>query len=130
MFFLNEVCKKKTNEEDENLDEDFSLDEMLEFDFEIIGEAVKLPGKTKSYYNKKSNRRKMLEKYGKEAFLDPDNLKYPIINPQTGKPDCKLIYSARARALEFHKDDIVKKAEEAYRANGCELKLKTKIKTK
>ena len=44
--------------------------------------------------NNKAELMQLKRKFGDEAFLSPHNLKYPIINPKTGKRDQALIHAA------------------------------------
>jgi len=74
----------------------------------------------------------MLEKYGKDAFLLPDQLKFPVKNPDTGKYDCSLIYAARIRAKQYSGikpgyREIANKAEQLYKENKCDIKLNIRI---
>ena len=108
MIFLEEIY-------DDNLNEAF----LNESDLSI-------PKKTKQFYNSKKNRRIIKEKYGNKAFLDPSGLKYPILDPTTGKVDCHLVYAARARASQLHKEDI-KKAAKLFKENKCEIVLKVHL---
>ena len=96
---------------------------------ETVGRII--PTKTKKFLSKRSNRRMLLEKYGEKAFLLPDELKFPVMN-EKGKYDCGLIYAARIRARQYAGKkpgyrEIAKKAEELYRKNKCETKLKIHI---
>lgn len=59
-------------------------------------------------------RHEMITKYGKEAFLDSENLKFPVINPNTGQPDCRLIYAAYFRSTIFAKKGGSKQNSEEY----------------
>ena len=68
-------------------------------------------------------RRKLMEKCGKKAFLDPDNLEYPVMLPNNCKYHCGLIYAAYLRASEWHRNKIRAKAIQLYKKNGCEKKL-------
>jgi len=96
---------------------------------EVVGRII--PAKTKKFLSKRSNRRKLLEKYGKKAFLLPEELKFPVMN-EKGKYDCGLIYAARIRARQYAGKkpgyrEIAEKAEELYRKLKCEQKLKVHI---
>ncbi len=77
-------------------------------------------------------RQLIYEKYGKKAFLLPDKLKFPVINPQTGKYDCNLIYSARLRAKQYINNpgyrEIAKKAEELFREHKCTNRINIHLK--
>ena len=97
--------------------------------FESITEAVKnsFPDSLHVKLSKTSTRKQMLEDFGEKAFLDPTNLKYPIINPFTKKVDCRLIQAAKVRASQYHKEDIINKAEKAYKDNNCKSTIKVKV---
>jgi len=97
--------------------------------FETITEAVQnsFPESLHQKLAKKSTREQMIIDFGDAAFLDPDNLKYPIINPFTKQVDCRLIKAAKIRASQYHKTDIIKKAEEAYINNKCDTDIKVKV---
>jgi len=69
-------------------------------------------GKTlKQKIHKQSVRGSLLEKYGPKAFLMPEQKKFPIVNPNTGKVSCKLLKAAKIRAAQHGYQDIVAKAE-------------------
>jgi hypothetical protein len=101
---------------------------------EVLTEVIKkiIPNKTKAKLSSKKNRQLMLEKYGKDAFLLPDQLKFPVKNPDTGKFDCSLIYAARIRAKQYSGvkpgyREIATKAEKLYEQNKCDIKLNIRI---
>lgn len=101
---------------------------------EVLTEVIKklIPNKTKQKLSSKKNRQLMLEKYGKDAFLLPNQLKFPVKNPDTGKYDCSLIYAARIRAKQYSGlkpgyREIAAKAEELYKQNNCGVKLNIRI---
>lgn len=110
-----------------------SRQEVIENLDKIITESIKkiVPKSTDSYISKRSNRKKMLEKFGEKAFLDPDKLAFPVMN-KNGKYDCGLIYAARARALQWKGkkpgyQEIADKAEELYKEHNCSKKTHLKI---
>jgi len=101
---------------------------------EILTEIVKtlIPKKIKVKLSSKKNRQLMLEKFGEDAFLLPDKLKFPVMDPFTGKYDCSLIYAARIRAKQYAGikpgyKEVATKAEELYRSNSCSTKLNVQI---
>ncbi|MDD4081805.1 MAG: hypothetical protein PHD05_00325 [Sphaerochaetaceae bacterium] len=101
---------------------------------EVLTEAVKtlIPENVKIKLSSKKNRQIMLEKFGDDAFLLPDKLKFPVMNPFTGKYDCALIYAARIRAKQYSGikpgyREIAAKAEELYKNNRCSTKLNVQI---
>jgi hypothetical protein len=89
-----------------------------------------IPPEIKKAYSSKKIRQEIVKKYGKNSFLDSENLKFPIVNPQTGQFDCKLIYAAFVKAsiwaqkgskdknTEYYKQ-IKEKAKEAFKKNKC-----------
>jgi len=101
---------------------------------EVLTEAIKklIPDNIKLKLSSKKNRQLMLEKYGKDAFLLPNLLKFPVVDPDTGKPNCALIYAARIRAKQYAGTkpgyrDLAAKAERLYKSNKCNLKLNIQI---
>ena len=95
----------------------------------FITEAVKhsLPDTLKDHISKKSNREKMLEKFGERAFLQPKELKFPVFNPFKEDYDCRLIYAAYVRAKQHDYKDLAKKAKELYDANECQSEIEIEI---
>lgn len=96
---------------------------------EFLIETVKneLPDSLKDHLSKKSNREKMKEKFGDRAFLNPDELKYPVINPFTEDYDCRLIYAAYVRSRQHKHKDIEVKAKDLYDSNDCKKEVNIKI---
>lgn len=101
---------------------------------EVLTEAIKklIPAATKAKLSSRKNRQLMLEKYGNKAFLLPKLLKFPVVDPDTGKYDCALIYAARIRAKQYAGTkpgyrEIAAKAKRLYKENKCELKLNIQI---
>lgn len=91
------------------------MDNILEKVYENFKNTI--PDDLKILLKSKRVREEMLTKYGKEAFLDPDLMKFPVINPNTGKLDCRLIYAAYFRSTVFAKRGGTGMAtEEYYRA--------------
>lgn len=100
----------------------------------VLAEIMKklIPTKIRAKLSSKKDRHSMIEKFGKSAFLLPDQLKFPVVNPESGKPDCGLIYAARARARQYSGvkpgyREIAEKAEELYKKHGCSTKAHIKI---
>jgi hypothetical protein len=101
---------------------------------EVLTEVIKklISNKTRIKLSSRKNRQLMLEKHGKDAFLLPDQLKFPIVDPDTGKPNCALIYAARIRAKQYAGikpgyREIAAKAERMYHQNKCDIKLNIQI---
>jgi hypothetical protein len=86
-----------------------------------ILEAI-IPPNIKRFISKKSNREKLLEKCGRKAFLMPDELKFPIMNPKC-EYDCSLLFAAYLRAREWHYDDIAEKAANLFNKLNCAEKI-------
>lgn len=90
-------------------------------------ENTEIPKRLKDQISKKSTRKEMLEKYGEKAFLKPNELKFPVIDPSTGKYDCRLIYAARIRAMQYDYNKVAEKAEELYKSENCQKTLDVNI---
>jgi len=73
--------------------------------------SYKIPDNVKEYLKTTGGRRKMLEKCGKDAFLDPDKLRYPVKNPNTCKYDINLIHAAYVRSHEMKDHAMMSKAD-------------------
>lgn len=71
---------------------------------------------------KPDERKNLKQKFGPRAFLDPRELRYPIYNSE-GKKDCRLIYSAYLRSIQWNEDRIRIKAEDIFRKSRCGEKL-------
>ena len=89
-----------------------------------MGKIIDKP--LKKLYSKESNRKKIEEKCGKKAFLDPSKLEFPITNSKC-EPDCGLLFAAYLRAKEWKKTSIATKAEDMYNNMKCDKKIKKKI---
>jgi len=77
-------------------------------------------GKTlKDKIHKTSTREKLYEKFGAKAFLNPQQKKFPVVNPNTGKVSCKLLKAAKIRAAQNGYQDIVLKAERLMKEHSC-----------
>lgn len=100
----------------------------------LISEVLKniIPNKVKVKISSKKDRQALLNNFGEKAFLIPERLKFPIINPNTGKYECSLIYAARVRIKQYtgikpEYKEIADKAEKLYNDLGCKGKLKIQI---
>jgi hypothetical protein len=100
---------------------------------------TEIPDSVKQQLKSTRVRQEMKKKYKGQVFLDSENLKFPIINPETGKKDCKLIYAAFLRATvhssrngskqqpkEYY-DKIRDQAKSLYESEDCSNKLKVKL---
>ena len=56
------------------------------------------------------DREKLTKKFGEQAFLMPQQRKFPIINPNTGKVSCKMSRAAKVRAAQHGYADVERKA--------------------
>ena len=100
------------------------LDLIKEAKKQIIDDVLKkvIPPSLEAVIHRTSWRRQLLEKCGKKAFLDPDNLEYPVMTPNC-KYHCGLLYAAYIRSSQWHRKKIRQKAMQLYEKNGCEQKL-------
>lgn len=87
----------------------------------IVLEASKkiIPHDLKLFLSKKSNRKKLLDRYGEKSFLQPDKLKFPVVD-QKGSPHKGLIKAAYMRAKQFGHGDIASKAKDMMQEYGEE----------
>ncbi len=69
----------------------------------------------------------MFETYGEEAFLDPSNKKYPVVNPETGKYRSDLIFAGYVRSRMDNHNESVEKAVKLFEEKGCHTELTIKI---
>ena len=62
-------------------------------------------------------RKRLLRKFGRKAFLLPDKLKFPVVNPRTGKVDPRGLAAAviRADLLDERKREYEKVRKKALR---------------
>jgi hypothetical protein len=67
-----------------------------------------------------SERRALLARCGKKAFLEPSKLKFPIM-PKHGacRPDCEGLRSAFARANQYGHTTIAARARKKAKAARC-----------
>jgi hypothetical protein len=101
---------------------------------EVLTEVIKklIPNTIKVKLSSRKNRQLMLEKYGDSAFLLPKQLKFPVVDPDSGKPNCGLIYAARIRAKQYAGTkpgyrEVAAKAERLFKSNKCDTKLQVQI---
>ncbi|MEM4385319.1 MAG: hypothetical protein QXD03_02090 [Candidatus Anstonellales archaeon] len=99
-------------------------------DLEMIFEEVKrkIPTKIKRVIKTRSGRNTLKEKCGDKAFLMPEKMKFPIYDPETCKPDCRLLLAAYTRARQWsgkkpHYREIASRAKELMKRNGCSSKI-------
>jgi len=82
-----------------------------------ILEAI-IPRRLKAFISRPRNRHFLHQKCGDEAFLMPEEEKFPVMGPDC-KYKCSLIFAAYLRAREWHYDDIAEKAAELFKKNNC-----------
>jgi hypothetical protein len=64
----------------------------------------------------KKGRKELLDKCGKRAFLEPSDLKYPVIqNSKTCKVERQGVIAAKKRAAQYHHPELVEKADDLLR---------------
>jgi hypothetical protein len=68
----------------------------------------------------KKQREALLKRCGPGAFLDPKNLKYPIM-PKSGKCviDCQGLRAAKSRAGQYHHRKLERKASKLASSAAC-----------
>jgi hypothetical protein len=72
-------------------------------------------------------RKSILEAYGEDAFLDSKNLKYPIVNPDSGKVRSDLLYAGYVKAKMNNHTESVEKAKYLFESLNCKEELSIKI---
>jgi hypothetical protein len=87
-------------------------------------EKIKLPRKFRS----PAIRRKVLQQCGESAFIDPDNMKYPTVNPDTCKTDCKVLLASyyglkKLAGVKVGASDMYHKAKDLLHENNCSTKI-------
>lgn len=88
----------------------------------LILEKFDLPDDLKEKLQKQTVLREMLAKYGKKAFLIPEELKFPVVIPETGKYDIPLIYMAYLKSKQCEDEQpsykaITEKAKQLFLDN-------------
>jgi len=86
-----------------------------------------LPDSLQKKINKTSVRKKMKEDHGYSAFLKPKELKFPVVDPDSGDYHCGLLYAAYVRAKQWNYNDVAKKAKKLYKDNNCKSSLGREI---
>lgn len=81
--------------------------------------ALKFGKTLKTKIHKTSIREHMAKKYGANAFLLPEQKKFPIVNPNTGKVSCKLLKAAKIRAAQHGYGDVATKASRLMQQHNC-----------
>ena len=102
-----------------------SNDRNLETIFEEV--RAKIPTSIRKTIDTKSDRNKLIETCGNDAFLMPEKLKFPVKNIKTCEYDCRLLYAAYIRAKQFHYTDIAEKAKKLLKETGCSEKIRVTL---
>lgn len=97
----------------------------IEEAIELINEKVnsKISDRLKRLITGKKKRQVIYEKFGQRAFLKPNELKYPVIDPSTGDYNCKLIYGAYIRSRQQGEKDVEEKAIKLFKQYTCNVVL-------
>jgi hypothetical protein len=96
----------------------------------ILNETVNLsvPLKFKTFFENIDNRKELLNRVGNHAFLDSENLMYPVVNPNTGQYDCNLIFASKLRILQLKENDqLLESVNNLIYECQCNKKLNVKI---
>lgn len=101
----------------------------IKFMDKLISEVTRtsIPNKFHKHFMNEDLRKALLESHGPDAFLLPEETKFPVINPETGQCDCRLIYAARLRAKQYGLTEIEEKAEQLYHSNSCGTRVNVNI---
>lgn len=123
---------KNQQKESQFLDHPATSEMLLDEEYlnNVMTEAAKrsIPDSLQKKLSSKKTRQEMKEKYGDKAFLLPKELKFPVIDPDSGEYNCKLIYAAWIRAQQHKYTEVEKEARNLYRKQGCEEKIDIEIK--
>lgn len=86
---------------------------------EIIMTEIKrlIPSSLKLKLPSRSFRNGLLEKFGEDAFLNPDKLKYPVMD-ESGNINQGLVKAAYMRARQLGETDIAHRAKELMHEHG------------
>lgn len=95
---------------------------------ELIEEIDKMiPDPIKKKLSSPRIRRKMLETCGEKAFLLPDQLKFPVMDPERCEYHCGLLYAAYMRARQHKYTDAANKARSIFKDNACDRKVGVRL---
>ena len=128
---LNKVVENITGIEDETIIlEKFGFNESDEVKIkELIQEALSqihpIP-----QLRSRTARRRLLEECGEKAFINPDRLEYPVINPQTCDYDCRLLNRAYYELCTKSVPgalDMKHKVKSIMENNGCKINVLVKV---
>lgn len=99
---------------------------ILESSIDFLPRGIKKP------IYKEAQKNELLEKYGEDSFLIPDQLLFPIKNINTGLIDDRLVKYALIRSLALKRisheyDYIYDAALKCYKDNNCEDSIKITV---
>lgn len=94
---------------------------------ELFFAASKISDVIQLTLEKNANKKKMITKFGDDAFLDSKNLKFPVINPLTGKFDDELIYAAYIEIKKIKDKNLAAKAKTLFDKFKCYKKYRVKV---
>ncbi len=114
-MIINELTKEDI------LDTEF-MDKLIT---EVTGTVI--PRSLKKQIQDKESRENLLAEYGEKAFLLPEELKFPVIDPRSGQTSCKLLYAARIRAKQFGLNEIEEKATEMFNQCKCDTRINIRL---
>ncbi|MEO5350567.1 MAG: hypothetical protein H7836_13115 [Magnetococcus sp. YQC-3] len=83
-----------------------------------ILEGLNIPVQTKDKLKLETVRNQIFENFGEDAFLDPTQKKFPIVNPDTGELNTKLVYCAYLQACLTENKSIKEKARNILEQNN------------
>lgn len=92
----------------------------------ILNETVNLsvPLKFKTFFESVENKKELVNRVGTHAFLDSENLMYPVVNPNNGHYDCNLIFASKLRILQLNENtDLLNKVNALMESCGCNKRL-------
>jgi len=114
-MIINELTKEDL------LDTEF-MDKLIT---EVTGTVI--PRALKKQIQDKDSREKLLAEHGEKAFLLPEELKFPIIDPRSGQTSCKLLYAAKIRARQFGLNEIEEKATDMFDKCSCDTRVNIRL---
>lgn len=75
-------------------------------------------------------KQRLLEEHGEKAFLDPANLRHPVINPKSGNFDCNMLNKAYYELSTCNRPgslDMKAKCKSIMEDNSCRVSATIKI---
>ena len=89
--------------------------------------AKNITGDLKRFFADVENRKSLLAEHGDNAFLKPEELRYPLIHPKTGKYDCQLVYSSAIGAIKEQDAELIEKVKDLILEHNCLNQIKVQI---